>query len=66
MACLPVKPRESSSRKQPYAALQHPLSMIRLAPHWRQPEDDVMEIAAIVMCAAVVMGFLQQFDRQTW
>jgi hypothetical protein len=26
----------------------------------------VMEIAAIVMCAAVVMGFFQQFDRQDW
>jgi len=25
-----------------------------------------MEIAAIVMCAAVVMGFFQQFDRQVW
>jgi len=25
-----------------------------------------MEIAAIVMCAAVVMGFFQQFDRQDW
>jgi len=25
-----------------------------------------MEIAAFLMCAAVVMGILQQFDRQTW
>jgi hypothetical protein len=25
-----------------------------------------MEIAAVVMFAAVVMGFLQQFDRPTW
>jgi hypothetical protein len=25
-----------------------------------------MEIAAIVMLAAVLMGFLQQFDRQRW
>jgi len=25
-----------------------------------------MEIAAIMMCAAVALGLLQQFDRQTW
>jgi hypothetical protein len=25
-----------------------------------------MEIAAFLMCAAVVMGILQQFDRQVW
>jgi hypothetical protein len=25
-----------------------------------------MEIAAVLMVAAVVMGFLQQFDRPTW
>jgi len=24
-----------------------------------------MEIAAFVMCAAVLMGFLQQFDRES-
>jgi hypothetical protein len=26
----------------------------------------IMEIAAFLMCAAVVMGILQQFDRQVW
>jgi len=25
-----------------------------------------MEIAAFLMCAGVVMGILQQFDRQVW
>jgi len=25
-----------------------------------------MEIAAVVMCAAVIMGVFQQFDRQSW
>jgi hypothetical protein len=25
-----------------------------------------MEFAAFLMCAAVVMGILQQFDRQVW
>jgi len=25
-----------------------------------------MEIAAFVMCISVVMGVLQQFDRNTW
>jgi len=46
--------------------LQHLISRIRVAPHRRLLEDEVMEIAAIVMCAAVLMGVLQQFDRQTW
>lgn len=40
--------------------------MIRVAPHRRPEEERVMEIAAIVMCAAVLMGFFQQFDRQSW
>jgi len=25
-----------------------------------------MEIAAVLMCAAAVLGFLLQLDRQTW
>jgi hypothetical protein len=66
MPSLPVNPGASSPRKQPYAELQHPVSMIRVAPHRRGLEDPFMEIAAIVMCAAVLLGFLQQFDRQGW
>jgi hypothetical protein len=31
-----------------------------------QCRSRLMEIAAIMMIAAVVMGFLQQFDRPTW
>ena len=34
--------------------------------HTGADRSRLMEIAAIVMIAAVVMGFLQQFDRPTW
>ena len=40
--------------------------MMQIAPRRRPNEEKVMEIAAFLMCAAVVMGILQQFDRQTW
>jgi hypothetical protein len=37
--------------------------MIRAAPYRRYRRRRIMEVAAFVMCAAVVMGFFQQFDR---
>jgi hypothetical protein len=38
------------------------------APRQRGAEQRrrAMEIAAFVMCISVVMGVLQQFDRNTW
>jgi type IV secretory pathway TrbD component len=51
------------------AAASHPLS--RTAPRsislkGADRRRRFMEIAAFLMCAAVVMGILQQFDRQVW
>jgi hypothetical protein len=33
---------------------------------WRWQEEKTMEIAAIMMIAAVVLGILQQFDQPVW
>jgi hypothetical protein len=57
----------SAHGKQPFKPLQHLIFRIRSAParalHWRMR---VMEVAAVMMLAAVVFGICQQFDRQTW
>jgi hypothetical protein len=35
-------------------------------PFQRRQEETAMEIAAIMMIAAVVLGVCQQFDQPTW
>jgi hypothetical protein len=35
-------------------------------PLRRRQEEKAVEIAAIMMIAAVVLGFCQQFDPPTW
>jgi len=62
-ACLVA---DSPFRRQPYAGLQHPNSMIHTAPPGADRRRAIMEIAAILMCAAVVLGFVQQLDNRSW
>jgi hypothetical protein len=38
----------------------------RVVSSLNEQRSRVMEIAAVLMCAAVLLGFLLQFDRQTW
>jgi hypothetical protein len=38
----------------------------RVLSNLNKQRSRVMEIAAVLMCAAVLLGFLLQFDRQTW
>jgi hypothetical protein len=35
-------------------------------PYRRRQEEKAMEIAAVMMIAAVVLGFCQQFDQPKW
>jgi len=35
-------------------------------PFRRRQEEKTMEIAAVMMIAAVVLGFCQQFDNPSW
>jgi hypothetical protein len=51
---------------QPFVSLQHLISRSQVAPPRALIGGRVMELAAILMVAAVVFGFVQQFDRQHW
>lgn len=53
------------SALQPFSPAVH-LNLADAVPSRCRREEETMEIAAVLMFAAALMGFVQQFDDPSW